>query len=40
MGFGAGAGIGRGQMEVLDKRIEARRDNYDFYKHHLEKMGI
>jgi dTDP-4-amino-4,6-dideoxygalactose transaminase len=26
------AGIGRGQMQVLQKRIKQRRDNYDFYK--------
>jgi dTDP-4-amino-4,6-dideoxygalactose transaminase len=26
------AGIGRGQMQVLYKRIEQRRNNYDFYK--------
>lgn len=26
------AGIGRGQMEVLDDRVEARRANFDFYK--------
>ena len=26
------AGIGRGQMEVLEKRVEARRNNYEFYK--------
>ncbi|PCJ95916.1 MAG: pyridoxal phosphate-dependent aminotransferase [Flavobacteriaceae bacterium] len=26
------AGIGRGQMEVLDKRVAARRENYKFYK--------
>jgi len=25
------AGIGRGQIEVLDKRVEQRRANYDFY---------
>ena len=25
------AGIGRGQMEVLDKRVEARRNNHFFY---------
>ncbi|XLS31008.1 DegT/DnrJ/EryC1/StrS family aminotransferase [Flavobacteriaceae bacterium M23B6Z8] len=25
------AGIGRGQMEVLDDRVQARRSNYDFY---------
>lgn len=29
------AGIGRGQMTVLDERVEARRANYDFYKTHL-----
>lgn len=29
------AGIGRGQMEVLDDRVEARRRNYDFYKSQL-----
>ncbi|WP_299336492.1 aminotransferase class I/II-fold pyridoxal phosphate-dependent enzyme [uncultured Psychroserpens sp.] len=26
------AGIGRGQMEVLDDRVAARRRNYEFYK--------
>lgn len=26
------AGIGRGQMEVLNQRIEARRRNFEFYK--------
>lgn len=26
------AGIGRGQMEVLDKRVEKRIENFDFYK--------
>nr|WP_321223485.1 aminotransferase class I/II-fold pyridoxal phosphate-dependent enzyme [uncultured Psychroserpens sp.] len=26
------AGIGRGQMEVIDDRVSARRANYDFYK--------
>ncbi len=26
------AGIGRGQMEVLDQRVEKRRANFDFYK--------
>ncbi|PQV47707.1 dTDP-4-amino-4,6-dideoxygalactose transaminase [Jejuia pallidilutea] len=30
------AGIGRGQMLVLDDRVAARRQNYDFYKTHLE----
>lgn len=29
------AGIGRGQMEVLDKRVSARRANFDFYKKEL-----
>lgn len=26
------AGVGRGQMEVLDERIEQRRENFKFYK--------
>jgi dTDP-4-amino-4,6-dideoxygalactose transaminase len=30
------AGIGRGQMEVLKERIEAKRYIYDFYKNKLE----
>ena len=34
------AGIGRGQMEVLNDRIQARRNNYEFYKDHLEKNHI
>ncbi|MGB6151067.1 MAG: aminotransferase class I/II-fold pyridoxal phosphate-dependent enzyme [Pricia sp.] len=29
------AGIGRGQMEVLDQRVAARRKNFEFYKKHL-----
>jgi dTDP-4-amino-4,6-dideoxygalactose transaminase len=29
------AGIGRGQMEVLEQRIKARRANYNFYKNEL-----
>ncbi|MEL0650353.1 aminotransferase class I/II-fold pyridoxal phosphate-dependent enzyme [Algibacter sp. TI.3.09] len=29
------AGIGRGQMEVLNDRVSARRANYEFYKKHL-----
>lgn len=29
------AGIGRGQMEFLDERIEARRQNFSFYKDNL-----
>ena len=31
------AGIGRGQMEVLDERVDARRKNFQFYKEHLSK---
>lgn len=35
------AGIGRGQMEVLDDRVASRRSNYEFYKKHLSaKDGI
>ncbi len=30
------AGIGRGQMEVLDTHVGYRRRNFDFYKNHLE----
>lgn len=33
------AGIGRGQMEVLDDRVKARRKNYEFYKQHLSKYN-
>ncbi len=29
------AGIGRGQMEVLDDRVAARRENFEFYKRQL-----
>ncbi len=29
------AGIGRGQMEVLDDRVMARRKNFEYYKEHL-----
>jgi len=29
------AGIGRGQMEVLDERVASRRRNFNFYKEHL-----
>jgi len=32
------AGIGRGQMEVLDERVEARRQNFEFYKKGLSKF--
>lgn len=30
------AGIGRGQMQVLDDRVAARRKNFEFYKEHLK----
>jgi dTDP-4-amino-4,6-dideoxygalactose transaminase len=30
------AGIGRGQMEILDKRVKARRKNFEFYKKELQ----
>lgn len=29
------AGIGRGQMEVLEDRVAARRKNYEYYREHL-----
>lgn len=29
------AGIGRGQLEVLDDRVKARRNNFEFYKNEL-----
>ncbi|WP_298345955.1 aminotransferase class V-fold PLP-dependent enzyme [uncultured Algibacter sp.] len=32
------AGIGRGQMEVIDDRVSARRKNFDFYKKHLSQF--
>lgn len=32
------AGIGRGQMEILDKRVEQRRANFDAYKIELENI--
>ena len=31
------AGIGRGQMEVVDERVKARRENFKFYKKSLSK---
>ena len=31
------AGIGRGQMKVLDLRVKQRRNNYDFYFNNLDK---
>jgi dTDP-4-amino-4,6-dideoxygalactose transaminase len=32
------AGIGRGQMEVLEERIAQRRDNFEFYKSELKSI--
>ena len=32
------AGIGRGQMEVLEERVAARRNNYEFYKQQLQSI--
>lgn len=32
------AGIGRGQMEVLNDRVKARRANFEFYKKHLGEL--
>lgn len=32
------AGIGRGQMEVLEDRIESRRSNFSYYKEHLGQL--
>ena len=34
------AGIGRGQLEVLDDRVKARRANYAFYKKELAGLGL
>ncbi len=33
------AGIGRGQLKVLDKRVKQRRGNFEFYKKHLNNIG-
>jgi dTDP-4-amino-4,6-dideoxygalactose transaminase len=33
------AGIGRGQMEVIDDRVKARRKNFEFYKKHLSQYS-
>ncbi len=33
------AGIGRGQMEVIDDRVNARRKNFDFYKTNLSQFN-
>jgi dTDP-4-amino-4,6-dideoxygalactose transaminase len=34
------AGIGRGQMEVLDERVRQRRENYSFYRDHLSSFDF
>lgn len=34
------AGIGRGQMEVLEDRVKARRKNFEWYKKELSNKGI
>lgn len=33
------AGIGRGQLEVLDDRVQARRNNFEFYKKNLSEIS-
>ena len=33
------AGIGRGQMEVLETHVNNRRSNFEFYKNHLEEFS-
>ena len=33
------AGIGRGQMEVIDDRVKARRQNFEFYKENLSQFN-
>jgi dTDP-4-amino-4,6-dideoxygalactose transaminase len=33
------AGIGRGQMEIIDQRVKKRRDNFDFYFKNLSKYS-
>lgn len=33
------AGIGRGQMEVLNERIKARRDNFEYYRQNLSDVA-
>ncbi|WP_305790898.1 DegT/DnrJ/EryC1/StrS aminotransferase family protein [Pontibacter sp. SGAir0037] len=34
------AGIGRGQIEVLEKRVQQRREIYNYYKANLESFGL
>ena len=33
------AGIGRGQMEVIDERVQSRRQNFEFYKTNLSQFN-
>lgn len=32
------AGVGRGQMEVIDERVKQRRDMFSFYREHLDQV--
>ena len=32
------AGVGRGQMEVIDERVQQRREMYRFYREHLDQV--
>jgi dTDP-4-amino-4,6-dideoxygalactose transaminase len=32
------AGVGRGQMEVIDERVGQRRENHFFYRNHMEQV--
>lgn len=32
------AGIGRGQLEVIDERVAQRRSNFEFYQHYFESI--
>lgn len=34
------AGIGRGQLQVLDKRVAQRRSNFEFYRKHLSGLPM
>lgn len=34
------AGIGRGQMEVLDERVKSRRANYEYYQKHIGQIDL
>ncbi|MEQ8924203.1 MAG: aminotransferase class I/II-fold pyridoxal phosphate-dependent enzyme [Fulvivirga sp.] len=34
------AGIGRGQLEILDSWVQKRRANYDFYRENLKDIGF